>query len=677
MKTRVLIFLSVFLLSAGGFFSSPTYAQTPTIKTTAPKRANIFLAWRLTPEEAADLARWDLLILDAEVGAKQPELIRAIRAKNPQTIILAYMSTQEIRKDADKMPDYAPTRAALAARVSDSWYLTRANGERVSFWPTAWMINITSDWKTVLPQFIHDQILSTGLWDGIMFDNSWDNVTGYVGSVAGADDAAWRAATHELFSNLRALNPEAILLGNGSAIYTELNGVLFESFPRAGWSTTLANAKKITDTGRPPAFALINSNADNIENPNDWQTMRYGLTSALLTNSYYSFDFGDQRHESRWWYDEYNAALGRSIGDPKNIDNLKNSFMGAGVWRRDFANGSVFVNNSGAARALPLNTDFETLRGTQDSNQNSGRLVSEIDLDAHDGIILLKPLDKLRTATYINGSFVRVMDEHGATKRNGFFSYTPEINGGAAVIPVTLDSTGQPTKIAVATKTSVRVIAVGSGAVLWEQKPLGKKYSNDFSLTALFKNGRADKIAVATRGTRPQIFIFNIASGAKEKTIPLTRFGTNPTLTHADTDNDGADEIIIGSGAGVTPGLTILRPDGLRLATIKISTRLRTGLIVSAGFFNSSAPQILVFDRNTKQPKIQFFTRTGKTLIKNKSVTLAPLRARPEEINIATEDVDGDGVSEILFEYKNVFATAALTPRPEQTTLVAAGQPPK
>ncbi len=54
-----------------------------------PRLANYYLEWSLSDEEALNLAKWDLLILDMEVQENSPEAILKIRNYNPNIKILA------------------------------------------------------------------------------------------------------------------------------------------------------------------------------------------------------------------------------------------------------------------------------------------------------------------------------------------------------------------------------------------------------------------------------------------------------------------------------------------------------------------------------------------------------------------------------------------------------------
>lgn len=64
-----------------------------------PKLINYFLSWdKIYPntQQAVELAKWDLLVLDMENQHLHPEIFPIIRSINPTIKILAYVSAQEI-----------------------------------------------------------------------------------------------------------------------------------------------------------------------------------------------------------------------------------------------------------------------------------------------------------------------------------------------------------------------------------------------------------------------------------------------------------------------------------------------------------------------------------------------------------------------------------------------------
>src|SRR3989338_5212186 len=76
---------------------TPAFAL-PEIKPTFPRLANYFLHWTVSEQEARELAKFDLVILDAEAQERSQPQLELIRKLNPRIILLAYVPASEIRR---------------------------------------------------------------------------------------------------------------------------------------------------------------------------------------------------------------------------------------------------------------------------------------------------------------------------------------------------------------------------------------------------------------------------------------------------------------------------------------------------------------------------------------------------------------------------------------------------
>jgi hypothetical protein len=120
------------------------------------------------------------------------------------------------------------------------------------------------------------------------------------------------------------------------------------------------------------------------------QSMRWGLTLALMTGVYYEI-YVHGRHGTRWWYDEFDGGedvrtrnyLGRALGPPVELAD--------GVYRREFENGVAVNNSSDEPAAVELGGTLRKLSGSQNPALNDGSEVTQVDVPAKDGIILLRP----------------------------------------------------------------------------------------------------------------------------------------------------------------------------------------------------------------------------------------------------------------------------------------------
>jgi hypothetical protein len=64
----------------------------------------------------------------------------------------------------------------------------------------------------------------------------------------------------------------------------------------------------------------------------------------------------------------------------------------ADVWRRDFAGGVVLLNATNSPQTVGLGAPFQKIQGSQDRRVNDGRIVSQVTLQPHDGLILLRTI---------------------------------------------------------------------------------------------------------------------------------------------------------------------------------------------------------------------------------------------------------------------------------------------
>lgn len=200
------------------------------------------------------------------------------------------------------------------------------------------------------------------------------------------------------FSSLRALMPNAMLIGNiagwgpASADITDykgkLNGGLIEGLlgfswsPEAwgGWQEMMSEYRKEINALAAPNLAMFAM----VGSPTDYQTMRYALTSCMMDNGYFTFNSSDSYNDVPW-FDEYNANLGAATSSPST------SAWQKGVYRRDFVNGIALVNPKGnGSQTVTLETTYKRINGSQVPSVNNGQSVTTVTLQDRDGIILLR-----------------------------------------------------------------------------------------------------------------------------------------------------------------------------------------------------------------------------------------------------------------------------------------------
>jgi len=187
-------------------------------------------------------------------------------------------------------------------------------------------------------------------YDGIFWDRLHDSISWLLGHDIDSDmdgqpddlhvlDAAYKAGVTDFLTRVQIHLPNAILVGNEAPqdFAPILNGRLFEwQLPRIldgadwlHWDAVVNEYRNATDRGRTPRITIIQSAPEALysqkytfqhleymlpametEAAASYQRMRYGLTSALMGDGLFSYDYGGDRHGNLWWYDEFGAAGG-------------------------------------------------------------------------------------------------------------------------------------------------------------------------------------------------------------------------------------------------------------------------------------------------------------------------------------------------------------------------------
>lgn len=333
MKSIVLLITLLITLSAQSF----------------PRIGNYYLSG-VNISDADSLARCDFLVLDHMVSRESSEVIDSVRKLNPDIKIIAYIVSQEIN------PSYANWNGSLAQsmlkEISDDWYLKNSDGEQVVFWPGTKMLNIAAgqpevsslQWNRYLAGIVNDSILNDERWDGVYLDNCWNRISWIdpnvdINNDGIADeprvvDSLWESGMNLMLDLIRDRHPDKLVVGNGGYRYKkQLNGALYEDFPHWGGWWGLTDIYLDFDSSSYGApFNLINTTTEN-DGIIDYQEMRFGLTSTLMGNGYFSYDYGANDHSQHWWFDEYSVELGAPTGSATVHDVVTTAEM-------DFENGA-------------------------------------------------------------------------------------------------------------------------------------------------------------------------------------------------------------------------------------------------------------------------------------------------------------------------------------------------
>lgn len=660
-------------------FSNSALASGP--KSTFPRLANYYLKWELNEAEARKLAQWDVLVLDMETQENSPDKLRLIRKLNPDVVILAYITAQEIIDDVERTAGYtgARLRTKLRSSISDEWWLRDDKGNKIMNWPGTYMLNLSDiapkndrsqRFHEYLPDFVADNIAPSKLFDGVFYDNTWGDVSwvnpnidldGDGGCKSRAEmDRAWARGFKQMLEKSRQLlGNDFIIVGNGNVYFDYqglLNGMMLESFPSpwengGNWQGSMETYFKLEKNNLKPPISIINVNK---KNQFDYRAMRFGLASTLLGNGFYSYDYDVSNHTQTWWYDEYGIKLGPATSVPYNLLKQNDSQLQPGLWRRDFKQGSVILNSTDRSQVHVFKKeDLEKIRGTQDRITNNGDRVNYITLPPQDALILLNSSENICNTPFANGYFYRVFSERGEETRNGFFAYSPNFPASSQV--VIADGTRRAQEDVSVLANKGKVILHKNGAEIVSFYPYDKLFRGDLNIATVLNDGFFEIVATGpTRGGGPQVRVFSATGNLISSFFAYDkaqRGGLSVAL--ADVDGDGELDVITGAGPGDKPVVKIFSLNGtLKHSFLAYHEDFRGGVEVVSGDINGNGQkEIIVAPGPGGGPQVRIFNSSGRVL----GQFFAYDKSMRSGLKLSLNDVDEDGKVEILVGVRDIF----------------------
>jgi hypothetical protein len=360
--------------------------------------------WDIEPNQLELFARWDRLALNFETAHRSTDALRHIRELNPNTKILAWISLGYW--DLNTSNQGYLGRKFLNSSTEAWWIHDKGTGDRIhltSWYPDLVTPNPQTGFADHLLEFVHDDILSTSLYDGVFYDGcGWDSGLAERLSNADVSISAYRLGITDILKRTRHNESgDVIILGNpgvqwdDDASYWDYAnghyqenalGDVFGSNWNAMWKIYERNMMKRSP---PPRFHWIGVDTQykrkrpdylNVTQQDltadDLRRMRLGLgTTLLLDNGYFGFDKGDGWHGygDQWGFPEYDAKLG--------FPSMKYE-QDNGLYKRVFENGTVFVNSTNVGRTVQMSEKFK--------DATSGSIGTVFLIDPMDSRILMK-----------------------------------------------------------------------------------------------------------------------------------------------------------------------------------------------------------------------------------------------------------------------------------------------
>ncbi|MDD5340894.1 MAG: putative glycoside hydrolase [Patescibacteria group bacterium] len=675
-----LSFFAFFLIIAQFFY----FCGEASAKDTGyPKLANYFLAWDVYLDaDITNLARWDLVILSPQSVERNPQLISKLKQKNPSLKILAYVPIQEITHSSDLLGQTSFWTEIFQNVDKNGWWLENADGSHVNFWPGNWFINASSmapktngtSWLDYLPNLVNKKFLKNNLWDGVFYDNVWYGISWLnqpvdlngdgIAEDSQTVDKSWQTGLSQILTTTRSLAPNKIIMANTNTNFYNslLNGRMLENFPapsEGGWRGSMNDYLASSFPYSPSGF-IVNGTTNNSGDQTDYQPFRFGLTSALMGNGYYTFDFGDQGHDRIWWYDEYNFYLGDSKSSLKNLLDPNSKDTKPSVYQREFQNALVLVNSTNTDQKINFDVEYEKIKGAQDPAVNNGSVIKNIELAANDGVVLLRRIEEITNDAFYNGSFIRVFNTNGDSLRNGFFLYESQFRGNNEIENSDVNEDGQNETI-VADESKITIYDKDQNVVA-SFYPYGTKYNKGINFVLSDINGDDDLevITGTLRGYAPQVKIFSYTGKVINSGFYAYSKNFQGGVNVAVCDLNGNGQKTIVTGAGYNGGSLVKTFNASGNSTSKgfyaYAKTFIGGAYVACGDVNGdNKDEIVTGAGQGGSPQVRIFNNKFQAI--GKSFWPFEKSAR-NGVRVIANDLDGNGQAEILAATPYTFTTS-------------------
>jgi hypothetical protein len=335
---------ALFVLAVAARPASAAAPMYPRLALYGNMRGNGYPLWDSTgtlQTSALDaIARYDEVVIEAApITPYRPDAIAALRARNPNISMLAYVAPTVFYFGVldDSLVDI-PTRMLRTTRNMNGFLYNKAGNyflqnninlaKKDGFGRYVMAESLAVLWGTA--------VIGSGLWDGIFIDVycdgiGWEETAGdsidYVRAgypTHAAFDAAWRAGTDTLASRLRQLSGASpVLVGNCATgtKYVWFNGWMRENFPYQQGGSWYSNMfwnpggyfGDETNFRAPQHNYIFSAGSSPPYTSDNARRVRLGLATASLGTGFHVFGpptrliWPDAYH--LWWYDEYAVDL--------------------------------------------------------------------------------------------------------------------------------------------------------------------------------------------------------------------------------------------------------------------------------------------------------------------------------------------------------------------------------
>ena len=310
-------------------------------------------------------AKFDLI--NTEFGVAN--VTHEIKRLNPNAIVLGY-------KDAMAMLTHYEDYSVVNAH--EDWFIHDTDGNRLVHWKHGWycMDPGNQGWREHFANYVKQKIDLYG-FDGVFIDDCWSQLWKNFWTVPEykvPNYPNWHQTMIDFIRHVKGkLGSKLVIINtpNDSDYPDVADGKMAENFLRKESAFTDINA--LADISAEGKYYL----AWGRSSPDTLSDMMYYMCGYLLgvNGPYAFFAWSTIWSESKGYYPEMDKA--EVLGSPTN-----RYYSYQSVYARDFENGKVLFNPALSSYTVRLDTEYKTL---------DGQTVSGVTLNAHSGIILIRP----------------------------------------------------------------------------------------------------------------------------------------------------------------------------------------------------------------------------------------------------------------------------------------------
>jgi hypothetical protein len=271
-------------------------------------------------------------------------------------------------------------------------------------------------------------------------------------------------------------------------------------------------------------------------------------------------------------------------------------------------------------------------------------------------VILLRPIEEIKGATFVNGAFARIFNGDGSVKRTGFFAYDSSQKGGTRVIQFDTDLDGKDETV-VADDTWVTIYD-DDGSMHARFAPYTENYKLGINLALgdIESDGSVELVTGTENGGGPQIRIFNKDGNLIHPGFFAydTAFRGGVNVAIGDLNGDGIKEIIAGAGVGGGPHVRVFNKDGnvINPGFFAYDPLFRGGVNVAVGDVDGDGiDDIVTGPGKGGGAHVRVYDRDGHM----KSQFFAFDSTETGGVEVTAADLDGDGLAEVIGLSTDVF----------------------